>query len=114
MQGRPLIIRVVVMRQGDQWLAQGLEFNLSTQAPSEPQAVRGFLRVLTAHIRRDHELGRQPLQGVPPAPERFEDLWAHVTKEMPWQQVVIGDLSNDIPPAYILPALAQNGSDAIQ
>lgn len=75
MSRRPLYVRVVVIQQGNQWLAQGLDYNLAAQGPSGDLAMNAFVRILRAHLRRDAQLGREPLAGVPEAPEHFLALW---------------------------------------
>ena len=77
---RAILIRVLLIREGDQWLAQALDYDLATQAPSEPQAVESFFRILRARLRKDTQSGRAPLQGLPQAPHRFLDIWNRLEK----------------------------------
>jgi hypothetical protein len=97
---------VVVTRRGGQWVAQGLEYNLSAQAPSDRQAIRAFVRILRAHIRKDIQLGRPLLFGVPGAPNEAIEAWKQIESRASksWESVNQSDLPPDTPPAYILAA----------
>lgn len=107
---RPLYVRVLVVRQGSEWLAQGLEYDVAAQGPSDESALNAFARIIRAHIRHDYELGREPFEGVPPAPERFIQVWEGLEQGFSWQPVTFAKDSSDgeIPPAYILQAIARN------
>ncbi len=57
---------MVIFREGPCWLAQGLEHDVGAQA--------GNLRDLVA--RFELVLGMEDgLEGLPPAPKYFQDLW---------------------------------------
>lgn len=60
---KPLFVRVLVIWRGSQWLAQGLEYDLATQAPTDQQAIYSFLRILRARLLRDAQLGRSRSKG---------------------------------------------------
>jgi hypothetical protein len=66
-----LFVRVLVVPHGQQWLAQGLEYDLTAQGSSAEQAVYAFLVVLRGHLELDRKHGRTPLSGVGSAPEKF-------------------------------------------
>jgi len=110
MSSRAIFIRVLVMRQGQQWLAQGLEYDLAAQGPSEKQAILAFVGVLQGHLRLDRKHGREPLAGIPPAPERFMKAFERLQRRTePTLQHL--DLVDGIPPAYLIQATAQNTND---
>lgn len=71
----PIYFRVLVFKQSGQWLAQCLERDLVAQAPSEQQAIDSFIRLLKLRLRRDYQNGAAPLVNLPPAPERYEEIW---------------------------------------
>ena len=106
----PLFIRVLVVQQGKQWLAQALENNLSAQGASDEQAVQSFLRILRARLRADRERGKTPLQGLPPAPDRFFDLWERFVRDLHDGLVTeaTSDAEDGTPEAYVIKQIVQN------
>ncbi|MBI4264839.1 MAG: hypothetical protein HY657_10715 [Acidobacteria bacterium] len=112
-RARALVVRVLVLQEGDQYLAQGIDYDLGSQAPSEGQAIQSFVRIFRAHVRRDLELGRAPLEGVPPAPERFFSAWECLEKGRDARLIVevVSTLQDELPPAYVIHALADRASD---
>jgi hypothetical protein len=110
-RARPVFVRVLVVKQDGQWLAQGLEYDLNAQAPSEEQAFQSFVRQLLARVKRDVQLGRAPLHGVPEAPERFLDLWEereddHLSVEP------VSDPESSVPPAYVIHGITKSVADS--
>jgi hypothetical protein len=61
------ILRVVLFREGPCWLAQGLEYDLGTQA--------GNLRDLVARFDLLLTLEGPGVRSLPPAPVYFQSLW---------------------------------------
>lgn len=112
-RARALVVRVLVLQDGDQYLAQGIDYDLGAQAPSERQAIQSFVRIFKAHVRRDLELGRAPLEGVPPAPERFFNAWECLEKGRDGRLNlgVVSNLQDELPPAYVIHAVAHRLSD---
>jgi hypothetical protein len=62
----PLLLRVVVFREGRCWLAQGLEHDLGVQAGNLRDLVTRFELLVTIE---------DALHRLPPAPKYFQDLW---------------------------------------
>ena len=110
----PLYIRVLVLKQGDQWLAQGLDHDLAAQGPSDRQAIQSFLRILRARMKRDHERGKLPLEGLPPAPDRFFDVWERAQRDLHDGLVTetTSDPTDDVPPAYVIKQIVQGAGGA--
>lgn len=107
-------MRVLVFRREGQYLAQGIDYDLTAQAPSEQQAIRSFVRLLKARLKRDAELGRKPLQGVPRAPRQYLEAWDQVEQHRVSQEDGISvepasDPLTDTPPAYVIHALGNAG-----
>lgn len=65
------VLRVVIFREGDFWLAQGLEHDVGVQAE--------HLRDLMARweLMLDDEIKAGSLTALPPALFYFEALWPH-------------------------------------
>ena len=115
-QRTPIYFRVLVFRQGDQWLAQCLEHDLVAQAPSGDEAFASFIRLLKARLLRDSANGRVPLENLPPAPQRFVDIWNQLTtnKTVPATPISFPDDDRDhVTEAYILSQIANSGDSAI-
>jgi hypothetical protein len=68
-------IRAVLFEEGDWWCAQCLEYDITAQAHSLPELRYELERVLFAHICANVELGRQPFQGLEPAPKKFWKMY---------------------------------------
>ena len=113
-RARALVVRVLVFRREGQYLAQGIDYDLTAQAPSEQQAIRSFVRLLKARLKRDAELGRRPLQGVPRAPRQYLEAWDRVEHHRVSREDGISvepasDPLTDTPPAYVIHALGNAG-----
>jgi hypothetical protein len=108
-----VFIRVLVLKQEGQWLAQALDHNLSAQGSSEKQAVQSFFRILRARLRADRDHGREPLSGLPPAPDRFFDIWDRKMRELHAGLVTESALEPDgVPPAYVIKQIIQGDGGA--
>ena len=106
----PITVRVLVIQRGnDQWLAQGLDCDIAAQGQSDDQAIRSFLRLLQARIRRDLQNGRQPLEGLPPAPDHFFDKWERLERKFD-RLVTDSNTAGNVPAAYVIQQILQRGS----
>lgn len=105
------LLRVLIIEHdGGQWLAQGVDYNLATQAPSPEAAKQGFMRILRAHLRRDVELGREPLAGIGSAPEQFFEIWKQIEQTSPLAPPTPVDEQIKVP-FYMLTAMANSGTE---
>lgn len=68
-------LRVVVFREGDVWVAQGVDFDIAAHAKDTGSLMRAFERVLVENIMITTHLGRHPLEGIGSAPERFRLMY---------------------------------------
>jgi len=70
------LIRVVVFREGDLWVAQCLEYDIGAQA-ADLDTLRGRLTaVVSAELRESMNRHGEPFKGIPEAPSYFERLWS--------------------------------------
>lgn len=67
-------MKVLVFKQGDWWVGQGLEYDIASQAKTYEGIVEEMKRQVTAHFAISRELMRQPFQGLSSAPEVFWKL----------------------------------------
>lgn len=68
-------IRVVLLKEGgDQWSAQGLEYDICGQGKTLDEALESFEHSATGHAILNTENGNEPFYGIPRAPERYWKL----------------------------------------
>jgi hypothetical protein len=103
---------LVIHHQGGQWLAQGVDFDLCTQAPSDELAIASFRRIFYARYHKDVELGREPFESLPDAPKHFAEEWDRIIRSRPVRMVPAEDDGPDGMPTYIIPAVAGDYSDS--
>lgn len=112
----PFVLRVLVFCQDGQFLAQGIEFDINAQAPTEKQAVQSYLRMVQMRARHDIAQGREPLAGIPSAPKRYIDAWARLEQQhLQASESFTAEPASDVLglPAFVIHALAKNSSDLV-
>ncbi len=62
-------LRIVLFREAQQWLAQGLELDVGVQAEN----LKDLALRLAIALDAESDAGR--LDALPPAPKYFQDLW---------------------------------------
>lgn len=70
-----LEIRTVVYRDGDMWAAQCLEFDIGACAPDLKTLRSRFEATLLAELTATAGEGKQPFEGIDPAPTEFVEMW---------------------------------------
>lgn len=68
-------ISVVLYQEDSHWIAQGLEYDITAQAPSLPELRERFAAKVAAEIAICMDLNRAPLAGIDPAPEKFRRMF---------------------------------------
>ncbi|HHY49948.1 MAG TPA: hypothetical protein GYA10_09395 [Alphaproteobacteria bacterium] len=63
-------IRVILFKEGDAWLAQGLEHDICVQAPTMKELYGRF--EVAVHLESEEPGG---LDRIGPAPQHFHKLW---------------------------------------
>ena len=93
-----LRINVVLVRDGDMWVAQGLEYDIAAQGTTIAETKNAFTRVLCSQVVLDLHHGDSPLAGFEPAPQEY---WDRFRKAEP--------LATHIPEPFIpLPFMLQS------
>jgi len=64
-------INAIVFKEGDLWIIQGIELDIVARAANVADAPEAFMRAVADNAVITEELGREPLAGIKPAPERF-------------------------------------------
>lgn len=68
-------VSVVAFQQGALWVAQCVEYDIAAFAKTLPELPRALERAVAANLCANADLGREVLDGVPPAPERFRQMF---------------------------------------
>jgi hypothetical protein len=68
-------ISAVLYEEGDWWIGQCLEYDITAQADSLPELQYELERVLFAHICASIAENRTPFQGLTAAPQKFWRMW---------------------------------------
>lgn len=69
-------ISAVLYQEGGFWIAQGLEYDVTAQASSLPDLHEKFAMKIATEISISLDLGREPLEGVAPAPKFFWQMFS--------------------------------------
>ena len=57
------------------WMVQGIEYDIRARALSPDDVPRAITAAVREQIAIDTHLGRQPFEGVKPAPTRFAEMF---------------------------------------
>ena len=68
-------LSVLVYEDGDVWVAQAIEADIMASADSPDELPRAIKRAIVANIAVNTELGRNGLDGIPPAPPEFREQY---------------------------------------
>src|SRR5262245_35981392 len=68
-------ISAVIFREGDLWIAQALEYDICIQAKSLEEVPKAFSRAVIANAVVCVDLGREPCEGIAPAPKKFWEMF---------------------------------------
>jgi hypothetical protein len=73
---------VAFMDRDGNWIAQGIQYDIAARAPSPLGLREAFQRQLLANLALNARLGREGLDGVPPAPDRFRALFEAAKEQL--------------------------------
>jgi len=68
-------LRVIIFREGNSFIAQCLEHDISAFASDMKTLKKRFMGVLAAEWNISLERNGEPLAGIDPAPKQFHDMW---------------------------------------
>ena len=68
-------IHAVLYQEGSCWIAQGLEHDITAQADSLPDVHDAFTMKVLAEVGISLDLGKEPLEGIDPAPPHFWKMY---------------------------------------
>src|SRR5689334_6392027 len=99
-------IHVVLLREGDLYVAQCLEYDIAAQGETLDQVRLNFERALVGQICVDVHHDIKPLSKTPKAPAKYWKLWENAERLGDERPIYVPPPSADeadIPPAYMLP-----------
>jgi hypothetical protein len=68
-------INAIAYREGDAWIAQGIEYDIVAQASDVISLPDAFTRAVMENICITEHLGRKPLEGIKSAPPQFLEMF---------------------------------------
>lgn len=99
-------INILIYPEGDTWIAQGLEYDVTAQALTLKELRDKFMMKIVAEFVIALDLEREPFYGVAAAPDRFwrefEEAESVVQKELPPFKIE-GD--NTFLPKFSMPSM---------
>lgn len=74
----PITVQTIILREGGQWVAQVLEYDLAAQAATLDDLHYQMTLMMATHIVASEKEGLKPWD-LPRAPQEYWDLW-HAAK----------------------------------
>ena len=68
-------LNAVAFEEDGVWIVQGIEYDIATFTHDIDNIPEAFMKTVMEYVCISAELGRQPLQGIKPAPQRFRDMF---------------------------------------
>ena len=72
---QPITINAVAFPEGEIWVVQGIEYDICTRAKDPASVPAAFMRAVAENACICEQLGRKPLEGIKPAPDRFKTMF---------------------------------------
>jgi hypothetical protein len=94
-------INVLAYQEGEEWVAQCVEYDIYARAPSLPELPDHFGRALAVNVCINSEFGRSGLNGIPAAPQKIQDAFKRAKMliidgisdvRRPWSGITIGEM----------------------
>lgn len=75
-------LSAVAFREGDVWVVQGIEYDITAHADDVSKLPYAFMRAVIENAHIGQHLGREPLAGIKPAPARFRRMFDEAVTEV--------------------------------
>ena len=72
--GESMTVRVLIMREGEVYVAQGIDMDIAAQAKTIEDLKSEFIRVFVGTVEGYRKIGVDAFKVVPKAPKQFEAL----------------------------------------
>lgn len=99
-------LSVLLMREGETWIAQCLDYDIAAQGNSIKAAKNALARTFAGQVAVDLHHGLEPLNGFSQAPKEYWDKFGGAERLQDRQQIMIPDES--LPPRVFVNALADD------
>ena len=100
-------VSVLLFREEDTWIAQGLEYDIAASGNSLATAKEAFAKTFAGQVVVDLSNGDQPLSGFAKAPKNFWDLFSVAERLVGRHPIFVPDVPN-LPPAHMIRAMADD------
>jgi hypothetical protein len=90
------LLRVVVYREGDVYVAQCIEYDIATQAHDIDSLLERLDLTLDAECAMSKDRTGKPFDGIPPAPNYFHGLWAKRSVSLTHLHIPIGHFKVEV------------------
>ena len=75
-------IRAIAFQEGDVWVVQGIEYDIAAHASDPAKVPAAFTRAILENAAIAKHLGRKPLEGIKPAPDRYREMFERASTEV--------------------------------
>jgi hypothetical protein len=105
-------VQVLMFRDGEHWVAQGIEYNIAAQGRTQEETKRAFARTFVGRLIWDMQHDREPLAGLGPAPQRYLAMASELTQDKqllsaPERMSAPEQADCELPPAFMIPVIQQ-------
>ena len=70
-----IAIRTVILRDGDTWIAQCVDYDIGAQANDVKTLRSRLTAVIKAEFHESMAKSGEPFKGIPCSPAHFKDMW---------------------------------------
>lgn len=77
------VIHAIAFREGDLWVIQGIEYDITAHSAELGKLPRVFERALAHNAYITQRLGREPFGGIGPAPDKYRAMFEAATVALP-------------------------------
>ncbi len=102
---QPIEISAVAYEEGDRWIVQGLEYDINAQADSPLNAHDAFTIKVLAEVAISLDLGKEPLQGIDPAPPEFWKMFKATSTSISAETSPVRLSNHTVTPQVIIPRM---------
>lgn len=99
-------LSVLLLREGDTWVAQCLEYDIAAQGKTIPAVKEAFARTFAGQVFVDLHHQAEPLCGFSQAPREYWDQFQRAERLADRQPIFIP--TESLPPAFMVHAMADD------
>jgi hypothetical protein len=77
-----LYVRAIAFQEGGTWVAQGIDYDIVAHAASLTALPTAFTRAVLENACVTTRLGREPMEGIRPAPEHYRLMFEEAAIEV--------------------------------